>query len=345
MPDSNPATQTSNFDEIFLADVVGGLSASNKSIPSKYFYDQRGSELFNEICKLDEYYLTRAELEVMQSHASEMARQLDTGVRLIEYGSGSSVKTELLLDQLIGPAAYVPIDISANHLLVVTRRLAEQYPHIEISPLVADFTRPVQLPQSNVSASHDAVYFPGSTIGNFEPSAALEILQQIADLVCGGGGLLIGIDLHKNPEVIQRAYNDSKGITAAFNKNLLVHVNRNLGADFDVSAFQHYAIYNATKHRIETSLVSQTNQTVTINGNRFTFEAGEHLHTEYSYKYTIDGFADFVASAGFELHKYWVDSRRLFGVVHLVVAPQGRRPVDRRKFVGPLRLVSKTAVA
>ncbi len=300
-------------------DVATGLGSPVKRISSKYFYDERGSQLFNQICELDEYYLTRTELQIMQRFAPEMAAELDARVRLIEYGSGSSIKTTLLLDHLENPVAYIPVDVSEEHVLEVSRDLARRYPHIDIIPVIGDFTVPFQLPESNVADSHDAVYFPGSTIGNFEHEAALEMLHQIAEMVQPGGGLLVGIDLHKDPAVIERAYNDAAGVTAEFNKNMLVRMNSELGADFDLEAFRHHSVYNLDQYRIESSLVSLRDQTVTIGGEQFHFEAGEHLHTEYSHKYTIDGFALFAADAGFRLNRFWTDDDQLFGVLHLVV--------------------------
>ena len=307
----------------FLNDVVVGLSQPLKQISSKYFYDQPGSELFDQICDLDEYYLTRSELEIICNNVEEMACQLDRGVRLVEYGSGSSIKTELLLDELIEPAAYAPVDISEDHLLATVKRLQTDYPDIEITPVIADFTQSFELPATKVLPSHNAVFFPGSTIGNFQRDSALRILKQISRLVQNGGGLLIGIDLHKDDSIIELAYNDSQGVTAAFNKNLLTRINRELGGDFDLNRFQHQSFYNKVQKRIESSLVSEIDQTVVIDEQEFDFEAGEEIHTEYSHKYTINGFAEFAGQAGFELHNSWTDEKEYFGVLHLVVVNQG----------------------
>lgn len=302
----------------FLRDVVYGLSQSNKELQCKYFYDERGSKLFDQICELDEYYLTRTEQQIMLDHADEMAAQLGSGVMLIEFGSGSSTKSRVLLDALIDPVAYVPLDISEEHLLKTAAQLASAYPDLEILPLVADFTQPFVLPRAVRKHSHAAVYFPGSTIGNFVPEAAARLIQRITGILGPQGGLLIGIDLQKERTTIEAAYNDSMGVTEEFNLNVLHRVNRELGADFDVEQFRHRAIYNAVAGRVEISVVSNINQVVTVDGHQFAFQAGEQMLTEYSHKYTIDGFATLAARAGLNLHKCWTDDRQLFAVLHLV---------------------------
>ncbi|GIX01033.1 MAG: dimethylhistidine N-methyltransferase [Pirellulaceae bacterium] len=303
----------------FLEDVLDGLRQKPKRLASKYFYDHRGSQLFDAICGLDEYYLTRAESEIMETYADEMAIQIGRRVMLVEYGSGSSVKTRQLLDVLIDPACYVPVDISEDHLLQTAEELARAYPDIEIAPVCADFSQPFDLPPVAAAYSHIAVYFPGSTIGNFTASAARRILRQIAGQVGPGGGLLIGIDLHKSNETIERAYNDAAGITAAFNKNLLVRINRELDADFDIDQFDYRARYNIEQQRVESFLISNSRQSVTVAGEQFIFDAGEPILTEYSHKYTIDGFANLASPAGWAIHKVWTDRQRLFAVVHMVV--------------------------
>lgn len=303
----------------FLDDVIAGLSTSPKQLPSKYLYDERGSKLFDEICRLDEYYPTRSEDQIIKRYADEMAEQIGPGVMLVEYGSGSSTKTRALLRELPAPAAYVPVDISAEHLGHSARRLSAAVPNIEVLPVCADFTQPFSLPISKSTPTHAAVFFPGSTIGNFERDAALDMLQQIADLCGRGGGLLIGIDLQKDIGVIERAYNDARGVTAEFNLNMLRHINRELDADFRLENFRHCAVYDRREHRIEISLVSQCDQTVTVCEQTFELEKDEPIITEYSHKYTIDGFAQMAAEAGLTLRRHWTDDQGLFAVLHFAL--------------------------
>lgn len=303
----------------FLADVLAGLRDMPKRISSKYFYDQRGSQLFDRICQLEEYYPTRCELSIMDEFAHEMGVQIDAGAMLVEFGSGSSVKTRYLLDSLLDPVAYVPIDISGEHLRQTSDRLAEDYPHIEVLPLCADFTQSYSLPNSRRAPTHAAVYFPGSTIGNFVPARAVELLRSIAE-VCGpGGGLLIGIDLKKDVATIEAAYNDALGVTAQFNLNLLARINRELDADFDTGGFAHRAWYNHEMGRIEMHLESRRAQVVTIGGELIEFAPGETICTEYSHKYAIDEFAALAATAGLKYRRHWSDKHSYFAVVHLVV--------------------------
>lgn len=303
----------------FTRDVITGLSASSKWLPSKYFYDQRGSRLFDQICELPEYYVTRTELALMQEHGAAMAQCIGPGVRLVEYGSGSSVKTRILLDHLSDPVAYVPVDISRNHLLETADCLTDDYPQLEVLPVHADFTRDFALPTPARRPTHSAVYFPGSTIGNFTPDRAHGILARIAPLCGSGGGLLIGIDLQKDAHILEAAYNDAAGRTAAFNLNLLTRINRELGADFVVERFTHRALYNQELGRIEMHLVADLAQQVSIAGQRIEFAAGESICTEYSHKYTVEGFARQAAQVGLQLHGRWLDQNEYFAILHLVV--------------------------
>lgn len=304
---------------VFLADVIEGLQQSPKRLPCKYFYDKRGSELFDQICQLDEYYLTRSELAIMEKFAPQMGRQIGAGVMLVEYGSGSSVKTRYLLDALSDPVAYVPVDISGEHLHQAARELARDYPKIEILPVCDDFTRDFSLPISARSWTHAAVYFPGSTIGNFVPGRAAELLKRIARLCGTGGGLLIGIDLKKDVETIRAAYDDRRGVTADFNLNLLRRINRELDADFDLKQFAHRANYNEPLGRVEIYLVSRRAQTVNLGGETIEFAAGESICTEYSHKYSIDEFAGLAAAAGLTLRRQWTDKNRYLAVLHFAV--------------------------
>jgi dimethylhistidine N-methyltransferase len=320
----DPSTKTVLHDcepstACFRREVLTGLSDSPKSLPCKYLYDAAGSQLFDRICELDEYYVTRAELEIM-SHASEaMAAQLGQRVLLVEYGSGSGIKTKLLLDRLDEPAAYVPVEISRSHLQESAARFQARYPGLEVLPVCADFTEWFELPTPRHPVSHVAVYFPGSTIGNFESAEARRLLGQIASRCGRGGGLLIGIDLQKATATLEAAYDDSQGVTAAFSLNLLKRMQRELNAEVNIDDFRHEAIYNEPLGRIEISLVSQTDQTIRIGDQRFRCLAGERIHTEYSHKYTVDGFAALAANEGFALHKAWTDDQERFAVLHLVV--------------------------
>ncbi|TWT90479.1 Histidine-specific methyltransferase EgtD [Pseudobythopirellula maris] len=305
---------------VFYEEVEQGLRSSPRTLPCKYFYDAQGSQLFDAICELPEYYVTRTELEIMRRHAGEMAERIGPGVMLIEYGSGSSVKTRLLLSQLDRPAAYVPVDISGDHLLSTSERLRVSYPQIEILPVCADFTESFALPRPSTRPTHNAVYFPGSTIGNFHPAAASRMLRTIVELCGCGGGLLIGVDLQKDPAVLMRAYDDSQGVTAAFNQNLLRRINRELDANFELDAFEHQSYYDTESHRIEMRLVSRCDQAVTIGGEEFGFDRGESIRTECSYKHTVEGFAQLASEAGLALRESWTDDDERFAVLHLVVA-------------------------
>jgi len=306
----------------FLQDVLTGLGTASKNVPCKYFYDKRGSELFDRICKLGEYYLTRSELSIMEASAPELAEQIGPGAMVVEFGSGSSVKTRYLLDALLECVAYVPVDISSEHLDHAAAELASDYPRIEILPVCADFTKPFELPLPTRLPSHSAVYFPGSTIGNFTPELAIALLRRIALLVGQGGGLIIGIDVNQDVAQIEAAYNDSLGVTARFNLNLLRRINDDLEGDFRLDSFEHRALYNAELGRVELDLVSRIDQCVTVAGEGFTFSEGEAIHTEYSYKYSIPAFAALAASAGLSLHRYWTDRHDNCAVLHLVADAQ-----------------------
>ena len=304
----------------FRADVLRGLGAPKKKLPCKYFYDEAGSELFERITELEEYYPTRTERAIMERHAVEMAGLLGPRCLLIEYGSGSSSKTRLLLDHLRDPAGYVPIDVSGEHLRRTGRALAEEYPRIEVLPLCADFTRPLRLPTHQGPAARRVVYFPGSTLGNFSPEEAIHLLRRTAGLCGRGGGFLVGIDLQKHPRLIEAAYNDRQGVTAAFNRNILVRINRELGADFDIDQFAHRAFYNVARHRIEMHLVSRRDQIVHVGGMRFFFAEGESIHTENSYKFGLRTMAELAEAGGFAVERVWTDERQYFSVFYLTLS-------------------------
>ncbi|NBB72251.1 MAG: L-histidine N(alpha)-methyltransferase [Bacteroidetes bacterium] len=313
-PDTLPLLDFHPETESFRDEVLTGLRDDPKHLPSKFFYDERGSKLFDAICELDEYYLTRTELAIMKMHLGAMVDALGPRVRLVEYGSGSSLKTRLLLDHLPRLAGYVPIDISREHLLHAAEEIAAQYPDVPILPVCADYTSDYRLPDPDGDVERTVVYYPGSTVGNFTPDTARTFLTHMAKQVGPRGGLLIGVDLQKDEAVLRAAYNDAQGVTAAFNKNLLRRINRQLEADFDLDRFRHEAVYNAAEGRVEMYLVSESAQRVAVEGVGVSFEAGERILTEYSYKYTVDGFADLADRAGWSVETVWTDDQELFSV-------------------------------
>jgi L-histidine Nalpha-methyltransferase len=312
---SAPPTAPTNF----RADVLSGLRRPKKFLPCQYFYDERGSALFDRICELAVYYPTRTEIDIMRRHAREMSALLGEGAVLVELGSGSSLKTRILLDHAPGLAAYVPVDISRSYLEAAARSLLARYPRLSILPVLADYTRPFALPRTIREAQRVVAYYPGSTIGNFQPQDAGRFLRLIAGFAGNRGGLLIGVDLKKDSAVIEAAYNDPEGVTAAFNKNLLHRINRELGANFDVDHFHHRAFYDAGQGRIEMQLESDRRAVVEIAGERFQFEAGEAVTTEYSYKYDLAEFARLARGAGFDVRRTWMDEARLFSVQYLTL--------------------------
>jgi dimethylhistidine N-methyltransferase len=301
-----------------LDEVLYGLQKKTKELPSKLFYDEHGSQLFNEICQLDEYYLTRTEIQIMQQNIQEMAESIGPNCMLIEYGSGSSIKTRILLDHLPHLAAYVPVDISKDHLQKSVNALQDDYPGLKILPLWADYSQSFEVPSVKPWEARKLAYFPGSTIGNFTPNQSVDFMRNIADVVGPGGGFLIGADLQKNTEVLNTAYNDAKGVTAAFNLNILTHINRLFGGNFDEDNFEHYAFYNEEACRIEMHLISKLDHTAQVEGEIFRFNKGENILTEVSYKYSLDGFADLAFQAGFEINKVWTDPNKYFSVHYLI---------------------------
>lgn len=304
----------------FRADVLSGLARRQKEIPCKWLYDARGSRLFEQICELDEYYPTRTELSIMEAHAAGMAALLGPRVALVEFGSGAGVKTRLLLEHLRSPAAYVPVDISGSALRDSTHRLALAFPSLTIRPVCGDFTLPMDLPLARLPALRRAVYFPGSTIGNFHKPEMIGFLRQVASQCGRGGALLVGVDLRKERAVLERAYDDARGVTAAFDLNLLARVNRELGADFRLDRFRHEARYDARHGRVEMHLVSTTCQVATVAGESFAFEPGESIWTESSYKYGSREFAALAALGGWRCDRMWTDARAWFSV-HLLTVP------------------------
>lgn len=302
-----------------LTDVIAGLTSAPRTLPCKYFYDERGSELFQKICELPEYYVTRTEITILRLHAHEMAELIGAQSELIGLGTGAGTKTRILLDELRDPVAYVPVDISKEQLEQSTRLFQKLFPSLEILPVCADYLQPVVLPTPAKKPSRNVVYFPGSTIGNFEPEEAINFLRRICNACGKEGGLLIGVDLQKDREILERAYDDAQGVTAQFNLNLLTRANHEIGADFRLDEWKHRAIYNADVGRIEMHLISKRDQTVHIADQEFRFRDGEGIVTEYSYKYTPEGFDALAAKAGFRRTAMWSDNAQLFGVFYFTV--------------------------
>jgi dimethylhistidine N-methyltransferase len=309
-------TSLSTVDSEFLHDVLQGLSEEKKFLPCKYLYDERGSQLFDRICELDEYYPTRTETQITLDNSQAIADCIGPKAILVEYGSGSSTKTRDLLDHLDRPEAYLPVDISADHLLGTVEKLQNEYPDLDVRPIVADFTAGFELPD-DLSDQHVCVYFPGSTIGNFETPAAIRILRFIAEHCGPEGGLLIGFDLHKATDVLELAYDDPHGVTAEFSLNILNHINDELDANFDVSQFRHVSFYNQTQGRIEIYIESLSEQQVTIAEQEFNFGEGERIHVEHSHKYTIEGFAEMAGKAGLKQQQVWTDDQNYFALMYL----------------------------
>lgn len=304
-------------EESFRDAVIAGLSGDPKTLPCKFFYDAEGSALFEQICEVPEYYLTRTEIAILDEYAGAIAAAIGAHCRLIELGSGASRKVRLLLQALAEPAAYVPVDISREHLRDGAARIAADFPELPVVAVCADYTRPFRLPPLSGPPGKRVGFFPGSTIGNFEPEAVVAFLAHCAGLLGPDSEMLIGVDLKKAPAILDRAYNDRAGVNAAFNRNLLARVNRELGADFDLERFEHLAFYSPEKGRVELYLKSLAEQTATIAGRRFRFSEGERIHTENSYKYAIPEFQALAARAGFRAVHAWTDADALFSVHYL----------------------------
>jgi L-histidine Nalpha-methyltransferase len=294
--------------------VLEGMRKHPRQLSPVWFYDELGSFLFDNICELPEYYLTRTELQIMREHAGDMAHQIGPDAAIIEFGSGTSTKTRELLNHLEKPAAYIPVDISRDHLLDAASAIARDYSSLRVIPICADFTRQFDLPTTVHSARRRVVYFPGSTLGNFAQEDARGLLQRMRHIIGGNGAVLIGIDLKKDPRILERAYNDRAGVTAEFNVNALRHLNRELGTDFDLDAFEHAAVWVEDQSRIEMHLVSKRDQVVHVGDESVNIEKGEHLTTEFCHKYTLESFADLAATAGLSVSRVWMDAAKLFSV-------------------------------
>lgn len=303
-----------------LETIRRGLRAQPKRLPSWLFYDAQGSALFERICEQPEYYLTRCETALMREHAGSIADTLGVDVRLVEYGSGSATKTRLLLEHMAAPVSYVPVEISSEPLQQSVRRLGEHFTQLPVQPLCADFTRPLRLPIPPRAPRRTVVYFPGSTIGNFDTREAIALLRKMRTEMGDNGGILIGADLKKDTALIEAAYNDAAGVTAQFTLNMLARLNRELGSDFDLAAFRHRAHYNAMAGRIETSLVSQREQKVHVGRSQIAFGKDEAIRVEVSCKYSLEDFAVLAGKAGLEVLRVWLDPERMFSVQYLVRA-------------------------
>ncbi len=307
--------ETDDFRQALLE----GLAGEHKAVPCKFLYDERGSKLFERICRLAEYYPTRTELGLMRNHIDEMAAAIGPKPCIVELGSGSGIKTRLLLDALDRPSSYLPIEISKPALRHCADQIAEDFPNLPIYPICADYTEPIELPALSEGTDNTVAYFPGSTIGNFEPDDAVAFLGRIADLCGEGGSLLIGVDLYKPAEIVEPAYNDSQGVTAEFTSNLLRRANREADADFDLESFEHDAPFNDARHCVELGQVSTVAQTVRVDGEAFDFEEGEKIQMEYSFKHPPDEFRKMARQAGFEVSEIWKDPDKEFSIWYLQV--------------------------
>ncbi|HEY5665985.1 MAG TPA: L-histidine N(alpha)-methyltransferase [Gammaproteobacteria bacterium] len=316
----NTADNDALFEEA-QAEIIEGLTATQKQISPKYFYDERGSKLFDEICELPEYYPTRTEHRIMQTHLPDIAKRVGPKAAVIEFGAGSNAKARQLLSYLESPVAYVPVEISGEYLAEQAEELQAQFPSLSIKPVVADFTKPFDLPEHPEMPARNLVFFPGSTIGNFTRAEAVDLLDVMRGEAKPGGALLIGVDLVKDEDRVLAAYNDSRGTTAEFNLNALQHLNESVGTDFDLDKFAHEAVYDRSHQRIEMRLVSLTRHSVDLADETIRFEAGEHIVTEYSHKYSIDSFADLAGRAGWQHESVWTDEKQLFSV-HFLTAPE-----------------------
>ena len=303
-------------NDLMLSDALEGLMANPKTLPCKYFYDKKGSDLFQRICKLPEYYPTRTETYLLQSIAEEIAELIGPACQMIEYGSGSSKKMHILLKALIEPESFTAVDISKDHLISVTKTLSKKFPKLKVNAVPADFMYPFKCPEM-IGNGLRVGFFPGSTIGNFTHEGAINFLQGTREVVGQNGVMLVGIDLKKDERTLNAAYNDSQGVTAAFNMNLLSRLNNELNANFDLNKFSHEAFYNAKLGRIEMHLKSLSNQTVRLGTQEIPFKRNETIHTESSYKYSMDEFVELAKHAGYKTQKAWSDKNNFFGVFFL----------------------------
>jgi dimethylhistidine N-methyltransferase len=305
-------------EKTLFEEIITGLSAENKYLPSKLFYDEKGSKLFDEICELDEYYPTRTELKIMKDNIKEITSFLDKETLFIEFGSGSSLKTKLILDNVDNLAGYIPIDISETHLKESANKISERYPNLDVYPLAADYTQSLEFPAIKNNVKKKVAYFPGSTIGNFTPNEAIKFFEIVADEIGKNGGLLIGVDMIKEKSILELAYDDSKGVTSEFNLNILSHINNKLNSNFELKNFSHLSFYNSSKNRIEMHLKSTIDQVIKIGEHSIEFKEDETILTEYSHKYSLESFEQ-LCSNSFQIRKVWMDLNSYFSVQYLSV--------------------------
>jgi dimethylhistidine N-methyltransferase len=311
-----PSAAEELVQEDIISEIIRGMGKNQKQLPSKLFYDERGSALFDEICKTEEYYITRTETAIMRNNISGISFLADKDTLLIELGSGSSVKTKMLLDNIPGLAGYIPVDISSRHLAETSAKLRKLYPFFNIIPVSADYTKDFDIPYTTVHNYKRLVYYPGSSIGNFTPDEAKIFLKRISKLCTKNGGFLIGVDLVKSKDILEPAYNDKKGLTAEFNINILYHINQLIGSNFDTEKYRHLAFYNSYKSRIEMHLVSLENQEVNIFNQSFHIRKFETIMTEISQKYTPECFLE-LADDYFTTKKIWMDDDRMFALFYM----------------------------
>lgn len=309
----------SPYLEEFQEDVLAGLGGQQKTLPCKYLYDEAGSKLFEAICELDDYYLTRTEADIFNQSLDHMAQLLGPSVALVEPGAGNCEKAEPLLARMEAPQAYYPLDISPEILLAAQQRIQQRLPGLDVSPVVGDFTAEEAWAELPTAAGRKVIFFPGSTIGNFTPDQAKALLQQFSRYLSPRDGLILGADLVKDSVVLERAYHDSKHVTELFNKNLLHRINGELDGDFEISAFAHRAFYNSYRQRVEMHLVSLKDQTVTVAGQDFVFREGETIHTENSHKYTLPGLQTLLENTGFCPRHYWTDNKQHYAIYYAEV--------------------------
>ncbi len=317
-------------DSPFASDVLAGLNASPKRVPAKYFYDETGSQLFERITELPEYYPTRCEMKILREHAADIGKLIPAGAVLVEFGSGSNKKARILLRAAPQLAAYVPVDICGEMIEQEAVELRPDFPNLDVLPVTADFTQSFELPEKAKSAPARIGFFPGSTIGNFEPHEAAAFLRHVGRILGTGATLIVGVDLIKPAEVLNAAYNDAAGVTAKFNLNLLKRINRELGGGFDLGAFEHHAFYNRERHRVEMHLASLKRQKVKVAGDSIDFRAGETIHTENSYKYSLEKLAALARGVGWRPDGAWTDERQYFGIQAFIFAgePAPPRPAE-----------------
>ncbi len=304
--------------DTFKSEIIAGLRETPKRIASKFFYDERGSQLFEAITQLPEYYLTRTEISILREHLPAMAERIGTGATIIEFGTGAGVKTKMLLEAVHNPRAYIPIDISREQLTHATTKLAERFPNLEIHPIFGDYISEISLPIPS-DAGKNVIFFPGSTVGNFTPDEAIQFLRKAAALIGPDGSLLIGFDRVKDIRVLEAAYNDAQGITAEFNRNLIRRIGREFGVAISPEDFDHLAFFNSEESRIEMHLVSGDSRTLKLDDEEITFAQGEHIVTEYSYKYTPETFAAILTASGFSVQDRWCDENNYFEVCYATV--------------------------